>query len=282
MSDVTLLSSTGNRAIDAILEGVVDIFEVVFADRVRGYYIVGSYADGSALPTSDIDGFILFKDDFIDERERDKAWRLVRSCARIITPDFDVLPMGERTLLRLGSVNLNLDSLLVFGEDVRHRIPLPQIDSYARILMHDVYRFLSRVRGNPPYLTYPLNYPDPEGELYGYDCRQVRAANGTLGPGTKELINCVGKAALAIVTLKAKVHVKNKNDYLAQYKVHVNDEWTAVLQDVYAKCRNAWNYFVPEDEEGRRQLKELCERTLAFENHFLAPVQSFSARGAGC
>ena len=108
--------------------------------------------------------------------------------------------------------------------------------------MHDVYYFLSRVRGNPPYLTFPLNYPDPEGEFYGYDCRQVRAANGTLAPSTKELINCVGKAALAIVTLKAKAHVKNKNDCLPQYQVHVNDVWTAFLQDVYAKCRHAWNY----------------------------------------
>ncbi len=275
MSDVTLLGSSGNGDIDAILQGVVDIFETVFPNRVRGYYIIGSYADGSALPTSDIDGFILFKDDFIDERERDQAGKLLRSCGRMMSPEFDMLPMGERLFLRHGSVNLKLDSLLVFGEDVRQRIPLIPLDFYTDLLMHDVYRFLSRVRGNPPYLTYPVNYPDPEGEFYGYDCREVRAANGTLVPGTKEIINCVGKAALAIVTLKAKVYVKNKNDCLTQYKLHINDEWTHLLQDVYDKCRNAWNYGLPEDEEGRRQLKDLCGRTLAFENHFLALYKDF-------
>ena len=35
---------------------------------------------------------------------------------------------------------------------------------------------------------------------------------------------------MAIVTLAAKVHFKNKNDCLAQYKDHVNDEWTGLLR----------------------------------------------------
>lgn len=52
---------TTTSRIDAILQGVVGIFETEFPDRVRGYYVTRSYADNSAILSSDIDGFILFK-----------------------------------------------------------------------------------------------------------------------------------------------------------------------------------------------------------------------------
>ena len=92
---------------------------------------------------------------------------------------------------------------------------------------------------------------------------------------TKALINCVGKTALAIVTLKAGVYVKSKTDCLAKYKLHINDEWTPLIEDVYAKVRKAWHYRIPEDKDGRKQLSEICERTLAFENYYLALYQGF-------
>ena len=272
MNHIAMLTSTGDPRIDAILQGVVGIFETAFPDRVRGYYVTGSYADSSAILSSDIDGFILFKEDFVSDEEREKARQLLQNCALIMSPEFDMLPVGERRFRHYGHVNLKFSSLLVYGEDIRDRIPMPPIKLYARLLMHETCRFLSRVRSNPPYLSYPLNYPDPNAEYYGYD-RGERDRSAQ--PDTKELMNCVGKVALAIVTLQAGVYVKSKSDCLVQYKLHINDEWTALIDDIYSKVRNAWSYGLPEDEVGQKTLKEICERTLAFENHYLVLYKNF-------
>lgn len=75
MSYVSLLDSAGNREVDNILRGVIGIFESVFPDRIRGYYLTGSYTDGTAVPASDIDVDILFIDNFISQRKMIKFSR---------------------------------------------------------------------------------------------------------------------------------------------------------------------------------------------------------------
>jgi hypothetical protein len=61
MNDITPLHSTGNQQVDHILQGVIGLYEMIFPGRIRGYYLVGSYADGSAVAASDIDVEIWFK-----------------------------------------------------------------------------------------------------------------------------------------------------------------------------------------------------------------------------
>lgn len=73
MTGISLLHSTNHQKVDQILQGIISLYEMVFPGRIRGYYLVGSYADGSATPTSDIDLQIWFKEGFIDQEEKDKA-----------------------------------------------------------------------------------------------------------------------------------------------------------------------------------------------------------------
>jgi predicted nucleotidyltransferase len=61
---ITLHNTTGHQQVDGIIRGLIGIFEATFPERVRAYYLVGSYADGSAVPLSDIDIRVVFKDDF--------------------------------------------------------------------------------------------------------------------------------------------------------------------------------------------------------------------------
>jgi tRNA nucleotidyltransferase (CCA-adding enzyme) len=138
MNNVTLLQSTENPSVDAMLEGAIRVFEMVFPDRIRGYYLMGSYTDGTALPTSDIDGFILFKDNFINEKEKEKAWALCRSCDLMMAPEFYFAPVGESVFNQHGDVNLKLYSLLLYGEDIREQIPLPDIDKFRSSVLHEV------------------------------------------------------------------------------------------------------------------------------------------------
>ena len=60
MNDGTLLVTTGNRTVDQALRAAVEAFEAAFPDRIRGYYLEGSYADGTGLATSDADVVIVF------------------------------------------------------------------------------------------------------------------------------------------------------------------------------------------------------------------------------
>lgn len=74
MSDVTLSASVGSTAADAVIRGVIGSFETAFAGRIRSCYVEGSYADGSAVATSDIDLTVAFRDRFAGDAERAECW----------------------------------------------------------------------------------------------------------------------------------------------------------------------------------------------------------------
>jgi tRNA nucleotidyltransferase (CCA-adding enzyme) len=99
MNSIDLLTSNGNRNIDRIMQGVIGIFETAFPGRIRSYYLDGSYTDGTAIPhASDIDGYIIFRHDFLDDVEREKAQHLVTQCGYLSQPEFDMLPKAEAHL----------------------------------------------------------------------------------------------------------------------------------------------------------------------------------------
>ena len=56
----TVTYSTGSALADRVLEEVVALFERVYPGRVAAYYVEGSYADGTAVATSDLDVTIVF------------------------------------------------------------------------------------------------------------------------------------------------------------------------------------------------------------------------------
>ena len=70
--------------------------------------------------------------------------------------------------------------------------------------------------------------------------------------------------------MKAQRYVGSKSDCPSIYAECVNDEWTSFVQEVFEKCRYQWEQRVPIDEDGRRQLREICQRMLAYENHLLS------------
>lgn len=60
----TLAFSTNHPKINQILQGVIGVFEKVFPQRIRGYYLRGSHCSASAVPNSDLDLYVIFKEDF--------------------------------------------------------------------------------------------------------------------------------------------------------------------------------------------------------------------------
>ncbi len=71
MPEHVLLTSTEDPGADAVLHGIVGIFEIAFPGRVRVYCPQGSRAHGTAVATSALDVGLIFIGDLEgDEAER--------------------------------------------------------------------------------------------------------------------------------------------------------------------------------------------------------------------
>jgi len=182
---------------------------------------------------------------------------------------------SEVALIRIGAIRFQQGSILLFGDDIREAVPLKPRDSYIRDTAHFPFQVFARLRGNPEHLIFPLAYPDPNGEFYGYDRRQMRMPDGTMMHCTKDLVLSTLCAATARIALEAGQCVISKRDCLPLYRIWINDQWTDFVEAIYETCRNQWSYLVPRDCAQRRHLRALCERELAFENDFLARYRQY-------
>lgn len=215
-SDSTALrASTGDRQVDTVLQGLITIYEAVFPGRIRGYYLIGSYADGTAVPLSDIDIVVLFKE-HLQGSDVDAADRLGQGCAKLTARRLDVTVSGEHDLTWEKS-HLKTAGLLIYGDDIRDRLPRPRADAaYVRKWMLYGQRYDMQYLRGAERLTFPLGYPDPDGEFYGYDTIRAPAAYppGTMH-GLKELVKTTSILASAIVMMQAGHYVGTTRESVA-------------------------------------------------------------------
>src|SRR3954452_15877210 len=127
MTMTPLLTSTGDDRADAILCGAVSLWEAVFPERIRGYYLSGSYANATATPTSDLDLTMLFKDHYRSQAESDLAKHLCAAIEALHPAIFvDIGYLSEQSLQQADRVSvalqLKLSSSLMYGEDIRDQI----------------------------------------------------------------------------------------------------------------------------------------------------------------
>lgn len=279
MNDPQLLVSSGDATADNIVRGLVGIFEAVFPDRVAGYYLTGSYANGSALPTSDLDMAILFKGRFLSQAEFETAVQINESCKLISPVVLDAWVISDERTQQAefigDTLELKLSSRLVYGKDTRHMITAQPDATYVRWAMDIPQYPLTVARNLGGSVTVPLDYPDPDGMFYGYDQWKVRTAYGKQQAGTKLLVALVGRIASALIAHHAGQYVGSKQECVEKYRMYINDEWTTLVEQVYEHCRNRWGYCIPVAEEERQRLRTFCQQTLAFENHFLTVYKSF-------
>lgn len=274
---------TGNSQIDDIIQGLIAVYEAVFPERIRGYYLTGSYVAGGLNPLSDLDLLILFKGAFADDEERDRARRLNGAFyhARLTAIRLDLPARSERDLSPLDRILLKLASRPIYGEDVRDEIALPSLPDYTRATMELAYGNLARVLRGPDWrtpaaLTYLLSYPDPDDEFFGYAHRRFPMwYPPEITGGLKELVTTVGRLATAIIALRAGRYVPQRADSVTLYREAIGDEWSAYVAEIYAAGKGRWGYLVPSDPAERAHLRDLCRQTLAFENHFLTVYRDF-------
>lgn len=265
---VVLASSTGSCAVDAFVAELIGAFEAAFPGRVGGYYVIGSYADGSAVPLSDLDLVVLFSGR-LREGDARAAWRVggpfePRCPVRLdLTISGEDDPTWEKGYVKLAS-------RLLYGADARAGIALPPPtlrDVWDG--MHYAERTVKALRG-VERLVYPLDFPDAQGEFYGYDA--VREPDwyppGT-ARGLRELVNAVTLMATALTPPGSEGGVLSKAQAVALYRARVGGRWASYLEVLYEHAKLRCGYLIPEAAADRFRLRALCRRTLGFENHFL-------------
>lgn len=143
-----LLASSGVGEIDALLAEIIGTLDAAFGARVRGYYLVGSYAMACPVWTSDVDVVALFDDAATADEQRRFGDLIAPIRARSRWP-IDVNPIDEAELRRDGASRFKFTSTLLYGEDVRDTLPLRPIEKYIRSEIGGAFMMLTRVHGTP-------------------------------------------------------------------------------------------------------------------------------------
>ena len=266
-NELELRFFTGRDEIDDFVRRVIGEYEKTFPDRVRAYYVIGSYADGSATGISDLDLVVLFKGTRSDE-ERRTAGRLDDELASACPVRLDLTTSGEDDAT-WEKHHVKRGSQFLCGQDIRSRLPEPPLDpADVRESFHCAQGYLQFLRGGAP-LAYPLTYPDPAGEFFGYDAiREPSWYPAGTAQGLRELVNAVTLAAAALLPPEAGRRSATKGQTVALYSECVGGRWARYVELLYQEAKIRWGYLVPEHPDERRLLRELCEQTLGFENHF--------------
>jgi hypothetical protein len=275
VSDCTLHNSTGNLQVDHILRAIVSCYEHAFPSFIRAYYVIGSYADASSVPISDIDFMIVFAKPLTSDQLA-HAHELRQHCDQLSSIRLDIGLSLERDLSAIEQVLLKLGSLFIYGDDLRHQLQLPPLAIYQRDVTWSPYRFLGQVIRERQLLIYPLTYPDAGDPFYGYTKKRIAAWYPTaIEQGTKELITAITRTATALLALRADQYVGTKRACIRLYREHIADEWAEYLETVYRKGKREWQYSIPDRATDRQLLRELCEHTLAFENHYFRHYRTY-------
>jgi hypothetical protein len=222
-----------------------------------------------------VDLKLIFSGTFRDDEERQRAEALCRHCALLSGVELDASVADEEELRRGVSPSLKLAATLVYGTEVCEAAPLVDIRQWTRDRMHSSYWRMAHLFQRPLPLCLPLDFPDPDGEFYGYDRRKLRLADGRAARSTRDLIRLVGWAATALIAYKAGRFVARKRDCHVLYREQISGEFANLLDDIYTASRGRWQYHIPDDPQERRELHSICERTLAFENAFLRQYRGF-------
>ncbi len=275
MAEVELVASTGNTRMDAVVRRLIAQFDATLPNRLLAVYMLGSYADASAVSTSDLDLEFIIADRFWeDERARIQAFLAANASSTDGELDIDFSDEGS---LRAGvSPTLKLGGRLLWGIDICHELAVIPLPVWTRDRMHTSYWRLFGLFSRPLPLAMPLNYPDSNDEFYGYTRRLTHLPDGQLAPGTRDLMRSVGWMATALLAYQAGQYVATKRSCASMYRTHIGDEWSNLLDDMAEWVRGEWQYRIPADPADRARLRAICARTLRFENHFLSLYRDYA------
>ncbi|MBV7329164.1 GNAT family N-acetyltransferase [Chloroflexi bacterium TSY] len=269
-----LTHATNHGIADTVLDEVITKFEQTFPERIQSYYLMGSYAEGVVTPTSDLDLVVLFHGNVTSD-ETERAMALGEQCAQDSPIRLDI-ELADCNLTVRQRVYFKQTAQLLYGQDVGNEVTLPPVADYLHYVTWGPYRFFVQIMRNCEVVSYPLRYPDPNDEFYGYAKVQMMDWYAPeTKQGLKELVTSATRTARTVIALQGGHYSGSQEETLRLYRQYINDDWIVYLDGLYKQCKVAWRYEVPTDNADREQLRFLCSRTLDYENSYFARYRRY-------
>jgi hypothetical protein len=251
-----------------------------FPADIRSVYLLGSRALGVETAGSDVDLAIICAGAAPQERRRAAAeWVEAQGRARGIMVDATLLDepglgRGIRPHLRIGR--------LLAGPDLLRGLPLRPEPELVAYYAHLAAYFIWAVRGRPPALAYPLEYPAPAEAYCGYERNGIRTGENRYDAGWAMLVNTVVSLANFRLARLAGEFVPNKSLTVAAYRrLLPADPWLELVAGVYELGRIRGAGRMPEAPAERERLAGYCRGVLALENEGLGACLLLMPQVAG-
>ncbi|HYF65443.1 MAG TPA: nucleotidyltransferase domain-containing protein [Herpetosiphonaceae bacterium] len=273
---------TGYPQADAVLEDLTARLTAARPDHFAACYVEGSYADRTAVATSDLDLTIALRDAPFGSQPNGEVRAILDECKRASPLELDIAVRDIEELRGQPDPQFMLGARLVHGVDVRAELPAPDAAAWGRERMHSAFWLVNHVFGRPTPVRLPLEFPLPGQPWHGYAERRMRLADGGEIRTTRDLVRVTGWIATARVAREAGQFVVRKHEAAASYARWVGDEWTPLLAQIDEHCRRRWQYRLPDDAAGQALLTDLLRRTLGFENDFAERYRRFALAELAC
>ena len=259
--------------VDRLIDEVVAAGAAALPGRIVAWYVTGSYADGSAVPGSDLDIVAVLDGEVgLDE---DAALR--RSRHGLGEPYGIFVDISARGLVSLrsnGDVAISLRSRIVAGTDIRSQLRATDMASFRRQMMHAPFLFSTRIRETTE-LHCPLAAPDPTMPFLGYEvCRFLPVGHHDRDT-LKDMVAMGCFIATALVALETDQPTTSKSEAVEKYQELRLGPWNELLKALVEVIRGRWNWRIPQGSEDREYLLAQCHRLLEFENEFYDTYAAF-------
>ena len=263
------VEKTGDDELDAFLFSLTSVLDISFQEYIRSVYLVKTYMYDGLLPLC-----IVIKDDY-DEAYRWKAWSLVDHATALSQSKYrpDPLYLGKESpfysaddfgradrwpctpIIKLG---VKEDSLLLWGEDIRDRIALPDSQAILKDVLMPPFNHIKQTHYARPdgssalgeVIVYPLSDPAPERNDIGY---------GDSLP--------VAHIARALIYMETGKFVFDRHRLAAEFASGVGGPWAGFVADVLEPKPDK----ISESEQRKARVR-VCRQFTAFKNYFLEQV----------
>jgi hypothetical protein len=258
------------------VERVVRRLETLLPGSFHAYYLLGSYADGTAVPASDIDLVAVLRPQEPYQEETLNVAKAACSDGIPVQLSLQVQSLGMLARSQRSLALLQRGSVLLLGEDYRAELPAVDVDGFTReaVSLARCFTTLGRTRNDR---NAPFSQPNEEDEFYGR--ARVRIPSLYHSPakeGTKELVKGLLWSVTSLLAVQCGAVVASARQAVEQYEKE-NGEWWRFVRDSTQLCKHAWNYQVPRDRRDRAELRSICRQLVDFENYCAAAYACWGA-----